>query len=230
MKYAISQYRSDDRMEDLICRHYAMLLVMVRFGIPLGVGDRTIGEVCRENGVHTDTFLAVVNLLSDEENFVLDAETVSPQSLMAYLQQSHRYFLEYRLPRIRQALLEFLPVLPGKLSEAILQYFDEYSAEVSKHMTYEEEVVFPYVRALVTGNPLPDAYNIDVFRRQHDRVEEKMSELKDILLKYCPMPSSNALNSLLLDIFASSDDLEDHNRVENNLFVPAIRLRERKRR
>ena len=56
-------YKPTDKMSDLIANHYKILFVMSRFGIPLGVGDKTIDEVCRENDVDVNTFLAIVEIL-----------------------------------------------------------------------------------------------------------------------------------------------------------------------
>mgnify|MGYP000576838980 CR=1 FL=1 len=39
-----------DKMSDLICENYPMVLVMSRFGIALGFGEKNIGEVCRRMG------------------------------------------------------------------------------------------------------------------------------------------------------------------------------------
>ena len=58
--YKLGAYNQNNRMSDLVCDNYPVLLVMSRFGIALGFGDKSIGEVCRENGVHTETFLADV--------------------------------------------------------------------------------------------------------------------------------------------------------------------------
>ena len=49
-------------MCDLVCDRYPVLQVMSRFGIALGFGDKTIAEVCAENKVDTETFLAVVGM------------------------------------------------------------------------------------------------------------------------------------------------------------------------
>ena len=65
--YRIGRYNSDDRMCDLVCDRYPVLLIMSRFGIALGFGDKTIGEVCLDSGVDTATFLAVVNMHSDDK-------------------------------------------------------------------------------------------------------------------------------------------------------------------
>ena len=54
-------------MCDLVCDRYPVLLIMSRFGIALGFGDKTIGEVCFDSGVDTATFLAVVNMHADDK-------------------------------------------------------------------------------------------------------------------------------------------------------------------
>ena len=217
----LGKYKASDRMSDLICENYPMLLVMSRFGIALGFGDRSVEEVCTENGVDTDTFLTVVNLLLEEEDDTETPRTFSIESLVGYLHNSHDYFLDFRLPAIRRKLIEAIDCGHHDVSFAILRFFDEYVAEVRKHMLYEEEKVFPYVRALLEGTP-KSGYNIGIFRKQHDQVEAKLTELKNILIKYYPAQSSNELNGVLFDIFSCEKDLASHNYIEDHLFVPAI--------
>ena len=88
-------------------------------------------------------------------------------------------------------------------------------------MSYEERAVFPYVRNLLEGKRDPK-YNITIFRKRHDQIEMKITELKNILIKYYPGAGTNMLNSVLFDIFATEEDLASHTRVEDYLFVPAI--------
>ena len=64
--YKNGKYRETDKMSDLICENYPMVLVMSRFGIALGFGEKNIGEVCRQNGVDACTFLTVVNFLTED--------------------------------------------------------------------------------------------------------------------------------------------------------------------
>ena len=96
-----------------------------------------------------------------------------------------------------------------------------------KHMRYEEMTVFPYVNSVLAGIRT-STYNISVFRKQHNQVEAKLAELKNIIIKYYPATGSHQLNSVLFDIFSCEQDLWSHNRIENELFVPAILLLENK--
>ena len=61
------KYTKDDPMSDLVSDNYRILLLMSRFGIGLGFGESSIGEVCRANGVDTSTFLIVTNMMLYDE-------------------------------------------------------------------------------------------------------------------------------------------------------------------
>ena len=60
------KYRSTDKMSDLICDNYSLLMVMSRFGLSLGFGDKSVKDVCEAQGVDCPTFLAVANFISEE--------------------------------------------------------------------------------------------------------------------------------------------------------------------
>ena len=219
--YKSGGYSGDDRMCDLVCDRYPVLQVMSRFGIALGFGDKTIAEVCAESKVDTATFLAVVNLLMGSGAGAEVSAEVSVRSLTDYLHTSHGYFLEYRLPSIRRKLIEAVDCSQSDVSFAILRFFDEYVAEVQRHMAYEEQTVFPYVESLLAGEK-NSSYSMGIFRRQHDQVEIKLRELKNIIIKYYPAGSTNELNGVLFDIFTCEQELASHNAVEDEIFVPAV--------
>lgn len=224
--HRIGKYTKNDLMSDLVSGNYKVLLVMSRFGIGLGFGDSTIDQVCRANGVDTDTFLTVANMMLYEVVAGQERERVSMESLIDYLHSSHDYFLGFRLPAIREKLLGTVG-RKDELSRAIVKYFDEYTEGVNTHMTYEEQVVFPYVRALIAGNR-PEGYSIGIFSRHHDQVEALLTEFKNILIKYYPSQSTNEINSVLFDIFNCENDLASHNAVEDLLFIPAVEALENK--
>lgn len=228
--YRLGKYTERDNMSELISENYRVLSVLSRFGIALGVGDKTIGEVCGESNVDAKTFLTVVNMLLDEDGSLdKDSYEFSLKSLMTYLHNAHEYFLGYRLPSIRTELEAALEDKNSNLARAILNYFDEYVAEVQSHMMYEENTVFPYVRAL-TGDGRPVDYSIDIFRERHDKVESRLSEFKNILIKYYSAKNTNEINNVLFDIFNCEHDLASHNEIEDRLFVPAIAELENKKR
>ncbi len=221
--YKQGKYTETDKMSDLICDNYPMVLVMSRFGIDLGFGEKSIGEVCRMNQVDCCTFLTVVNFLTEETSVPVNGinNCMSLGSLITYLHNAHDYFLNFRLPHIRRKLTEAIAGCPADVAFIFTKFIDDYVYEVHKHMSYEEKIVFPYTRNLLQGTKDPK-YNIGIFSKRHDQIEMKIAELKNILLKYYPGPDNYLLNSVLFDIFATEQDLATHNRVEDYLFVPAV--------
>ena len=217
-------YSLTDKMSDLICDNYTLLQVMSRFGLPLGFGDLTVEEVCHSRQVDVGTFLSVVNFINKGHSrsyAIIDG--ISIRSLMAYLKNAHHYFLDFQLPNIRRNLLEAIDCsMDNEVTFLILKFFDGYVQEVRKHMSYEDMYVFTYVDNLLNGKKSED-YDIDMFVRNHDHIDEKLTELKNSIVKYYPA-NKNAylMNAVLFDIFNCEKDLASHNAVEDYLFVPAV--------
>lgn len=210
-------------MAGLIADHYQLIHVMTRFGIPIGFGEKSVREVCEDAGVDTSTFLAVVNFVCEGFATIDPAARLSLRSLLRYLKRSHEYFLEYSLPAIRRKLLEAIPMRGDDVSLLILKMFDEYSAEVRRHMEYEERMVFPYVEALLDGGTT-DGFTIVTYSDHHEQVGERLGELKKILIKYCPSDApAGPTGDVLFDIYRCEEELGSHCQVEDRIFVPEIK-------
>lgn len=221
------KYKADDRMADIISDNYFLIQVISRFGIKVGFGDKTIENVCDDFNVDCNTFLAIVNFISDGNSYVENLSSISLSSLLQYLKQSHAYFLEYCLPAIRKKLLEGIILSTEDVSFLILKFFDEYTAEVKSHMDLEERGVFTYVNRLIEGE-INEKYRISTYSEHHEQVGDKLKELKNIIIKYCPQNADiNLLNDALYDIYRCEQELESHCLVEDYIFVPAVLKLER---
>ena len=214
-------YKLTDKMRDLVKDNSALILVMGRFGISLGFGDKSVREVCRMHHVNENTFLEVVNFVSNKD---YNYESISLSSLIGYLKQAHEYYLDFNLPNIRRKLIEAIDCSgTDELAMLILKFYDEYVTEVRKHMEYENEVVFSYVEQLSQGF-LNRNFTISNFAGKHTPIGYKLKELKDIIIRYYPEKNNYQLNQVLLEIILSEQDLTSHCMIEDKLFVPAVKL------
>lgn len=218
----MEQYQPQHRLRDIIADNGLLLMALSRFGISLGFGDSTVADVCRSTGVDCDTFLAVANFISGKPH---QAYRVSLPALTEYLKQAHTYFLQYVLPGIRRRLIEAISTgVSGDVSFLILKFFDEYTAEVRRHMEYENTTVFAYVDALIRGERT-DNFSLSKFEDTHQPVAEKLKELKEIFICHFHTDGSRVdqFNSVLFDIMTTERDINMHCHVEDHLFVPAVR-------
>lgn len=216
-------YEADDKMISLIRDDYSLLHMLGAFGIKMGFGDKTVREVCEDQGVDTYTFMTVVNFAI---NGHLDNESISKLSvitLLRYLRAAHAFFLDFELPFIRQELADALDE-GNSLAHLIMKLYDGYAHSLRSHMSYEERTLFPYVEQLIDGKVANDTF-VETFSKHHDQTDQRLTELKDIIIKYLPSDNlrNNKLSATLYDIYNSERMLYQHVEIEERIFMPAIR-------
>lgn len=223
-------YEASDKLISLIRDNYNLLQSLGSFGISLGFGDKTVKQVCDDQNVDTNTFLAVVNFTINGYREMDNVSRLSVPTLLQYLKASHDYFLGFQLPFIRKELVDALDE-NDNLARLILKLYDEYSRSVTLHMKYEEKTVFPYVESLLAGKPMAN-YAIDMYSKHHGQESSKLRELKSIIIKYFPGDClrNNQLSATLYDIYNNEEWLALHAEVEDNIFIPAIKYLEDKSR
>lgn len=223
--YIAGKYQASDSMSDLICDNYPLLQVMSRFGIPLGLAERSIDDVCRDNGVDTTTFLAVANLMlrKNSRGYSVNLEGLSIESLMKYIHNSHHFYFNFRLPNIRRDLIKALA--ESDMSHLIIRYFDDYVSHTREHLRCEEEELFPYINRLLAGDRDKD-YSTAIFSQKHDHVDEPLTEFKNVIIRYYSGDSSYEIMSVINDLLNCAADLMAHTMVEDKLLIPLVRRME----
>lgn len=220
-------FTSNDRIIDLVEEDFNILPILSRFSIPLGVGNRTIGEICSESRIDTDIFLLIVNYILSG---IIPSDKASVNSAICvvdFLHNSHDYFLAYKFPHIRANLIKALDPAHSDINPAIVSFFDEYVSQVKKHFDYEEDYVWPYIRSLA-GTP-QKTYSIDTFIKHHDEISEKLNDLKNIILRYYETSMPDKMYDVLVDIFNCEEDLNTHHSIENYILVPMVSAIEKSR-
>ena len=204
-------YKASDKICDLMAQEEDAILIISRFGLEMGVGEQTIAQVCEAHSVHTPTFLAVVNY----KVYQLRPQPadIHIPTLQRYLQNAHTYFLDFRLPLLRRALIEaIIPADPTtKIPGLILRCYDEFVDEIRTHIEHENEGLFE--------------------EHAHDdrRITDKLTEIKNLIIKYYPTnPTSTegtvtyTVISVMSDLWHTEHDFADHCAIEDDILRPAL--------
>ena len=176
-------YKASHKMCDLIAHEEDAIQIISRFGLEMGVGEQTIEQVCEAYHVHTPTFLAIVNYKVFHKRVI--PNDIDIPTLQRYLSNAHSYFLEFRLPRLRRALIEaIIPADPTtKIPGLILRCYDEFVEEIRTHIAHENEGLF------------------DEHEHDDQRITDKLTEIKNLIIKYYPganlQPSTTNPQSLI---------------------------------
>lgn len=217
-------------MSEVIASQPSLLQMICRFGIQLGVGDKTVREVCEESDVDTITFLAVANIMKNGRSVApFYVEKVSVATLIKHLKAAHEFFLNFQLAHIRRKLLDAIDCSrQNEVAFLILKFYDEYLGEVRKHMDFENKRIFRYVDELLEGR-LPAESLLPHASKGHEDMDRKLQELKNIIIKYYSPTddkSSDLLCNVLFSIYNCEADLRQHCEMEDVLFIPAVEILE----
>ncbi|MFV0521512.1 MAG: hemerythrin domain-containing protein [Mangrovibacterium sp.] len=220
-------FTKDDKMSRLIITETNLLPVMSRFNIRLGFKEKTIDEVCLEHGANTDFFLAIVNTYINENYFPeRKLQAFSPLLLINYLRQTHKYYIEYVIPKIEQLLIRVIESEAYKTSDMKLigSFYQNYKAEILLHFEKEEKETFPYIEYIVKHNNYPESpKRIYDYGQEHTDVEEKLSDLKNLVIKYLDADyDANHMNDFLHTLYHFEQDLNDHARIEDAILVKQV--------
>ncbi|MBQ6771642.1 MAG: hemerythrin domain-containing protein [Bacteroidales bacterium] len=223
-------FTRDAKLAELLTADRRLLQLLPRFGIGLGFGDHSVDQVCRMNRADTELFLMVCEIYSDGNYRPGQKELrqISMGNLLSYLKASHQYYLDERFPHIEEHLQHIIEACGRKYGPMLSHFYDEYKQEVMRHIKYyEEEVVFPYIEALLNGQRT-DSYKIDEFEHNHTNIQDTLDDMMNILLKYLPgeiLPKERI--EISLDIMELSDDLNRHSLIEDRILIPYVEYLEK---
>lgn len=209
-------YKASHKMCDLISHEEDAIQIISRFGLEMGVGEQTIEQVCEAYHVHTPTFLAIVNYKVFHKRVIPD--DIDVPTLQRYLRNAHTYFLDFRLPRLRRALIEaIIPADPTtKIPGLILRCYDEFVEEIRTHIEHENEGLF------------------DEHEHDDQRITDKLTEIKNLIIKYYPganlqspipnpqSPITYLLIGVMSDLWHTEQDFADHCAIEDDILRPAL--------
>lgn len=201
-------------MAEMIASNYDLILMLPRFGITLGFGDKTVREVCREAGVDENLFLTVCNIYSFDD-FQPDDEEIAgleKRQIVEHLQSSHRYYLEERLPHLQHHLDRVAEGAGNNSGEVLRRYFADYRHEVEEHVRKEEK----HLLRVESGE-----WRAESGLKSHDNIKDRLNDLTQIIYKYVPGKRlTEEMMELVFDILQLSRDIEKHAQIEELLLAP----------
>jgi regulator of cell morphogenesis and NO signaling len=220
------------KLADLLLTNYQLLDVFPRFGLGLGFGESTVKQMCDEKGLSAPLFLLVCNLHTFD-NYIPDTNTlakVSLADLMYYLRNSHKNYIENRMPEIIDRIFELIENYRVKNGKMLIGFCEKYIQEIITHFDYEEQIVFPYIEALLKGEK-PAKYKIKEYERNHSDLDAALSDLKNILVKYLPAEYPIVIyRNVLIDLFLFEEDLSKHALLEDRILISLVEQIESNRR
>jgi len=214
------------KMLDLINENYALLLCLQHFNIDFAVENKTVKDLCSENGINLNAFIAISNLYNGffpSEKDIEKIEDIRP--VLHFLKRSHSFYLEDKYPELKYYLDKIKKNHTNKDFQLITQFFNDYFQEVLEHLKYEDEIAFPYFYSLLGNDKaiLNTSFSAKEYQNHHTDIETKLTDLKHLFLKHIKINSDlNTKRKFLNTLFGLEFDLKIHSIIEEKILIPAI--------
>lgn len=218
------------KMSEVVMNNPYLVLLLEHFDILLPLQDKSVQEVCQEKNINTDVFLTFANLYNGVSYTPkMPFSFNDTQTILNYLKSSHKYYANEIYPNILGTIKQMFMVNSHKEIVMVEKFFNEYFNEVIEHLDYENQIVFPYISGLygyiVDGKPYPENINYSVtdYKEHHNDIEEKLTDLKHLLIKYLPLEDDQQVRrKLLFNLFELEYDLSIHSKIEDLILIPLV--------
>lgn len=218
------------KASEMILSNPHLMLMMENFGINLSVREKTIKTLCEENNISIDIFISFANLFNGHFTHIKHQYSFEDiETIIQYLKKSHQYYLEEKYPKIQDCVKRMFEVNDHPQMTMVEKFFNDYYNEVREHLEYENSRVFPYVTSLYYKLNGKELFEIDVnysvldYKEHHDNIEEKLADLKNLLIKYLPVKNDQKIRrELLFGLFDLEYDLNIHSLIEDNILIPLV--------
>lgn len=222
------------KLTDLFFENPMLLLMMEHFDIDYVAHEKTVDQVCAQNKISPEVFVAFANLYNGFHYSYDDVFSKTDMlTMITFLLNSHQYYKSEKYPEIRNLIDRLYLKNESPEIKMVGKFFDEYFEEVTEHLDYEDQVAFPHFSRLINepaGQKTPTAFSADEFLDHHTDIETKLTELKNLLLRYISIKSDRALRrQLLFSLFELEYDLTIHSTIEESILIPLVKKLEKQK-
>ena len=204
-------------------------------------GNRPLTDACASIGVEVSEVMGMLESVSQSEpqgNGAADFQTLPLSELIAHILDTHHVFTKQEMSRLELLSRKVISVHGENHPELhkVGAMFETLCADLKPHMFKEEQILFPYIVALVQSRsqnqPAPFApfgtFNnpARMMMVEHDAAGEILRELRTITSDYTtPADGCISYHTLYEALEALEKDLHQHIHLENNILFPrAIEL------
>ncbi|MBP9185835.1 MAG: hemerythrin domain-containing protein [Bacteroidia bacterium] len=201
----------------------------------------TLDEVCKIkniDGKNMELALLKVEFKSNNPD-IEKLKLYAPSRLCNYLLNNHHHYAQLMLPviehHIQQAQIKLSDSYPQL--HLLANIFDTFKTDFLKHIAYENDKVFPYIKKLerytiaFNNSMLVQVkdFSIKDFIMKHHHDDDEMRNIRVLLKNYATDKRDALAYKVLMDELKSFEiDLKGHSQIEEEILVPMAYRMEQK--
>lgn len=220
---------SDTPLSAALEQHPTLIPLVSRFGVRLGLGEKSVAAVCAEHGIDAGFMLALMNTYLFDEYFPEQKlKSFHVSQIVDYLSKTNGFYLHAQLPNIERHLGSLIASGEGENKDLALigQFFGKFKESLTAAIAYDTREWFPYCLALSSDDTaalavlqapaIPDA-------QEDDPAVSLLRDLRSIMVRHLSgQYNDNLAYAVIFAIGSIERDIRQHNRIRNRILTPII--------
>jgi regulator of cell morphogenesis and NO signaling len=219
------EFNKEQKIADIVEQDFKQVLLLEHLGIPFIVKEKTVEKICQENNINPELYLHFASLFANQVTTPIPHYNSDDiKCMVRYLQNSHHYYLNERATKIMRYVKQIAEETNCTGIYLLDNFVQNYIEEIKKHFDYENNIVFPYMIAMANSDPNIANYSIAEYKQHHDNIDDKLADLKGLLIKYLPFDDNNnhLRRKLLHCLFDLEQELKIHTLIEDTVLIPLV--------
>lgn len=187
-------------LSEIVSVNYLLIPVVNRFGIKLGLGDKSVKTISEEYNQNIDFFLTILNTYLNEDYFPeKKLQEFEIDLVTDYLKRTDMYYIHGQIPNIEKHLNALIAT----------------SDPNNKQLELIRKLFFKFKDALI--------HRINNGLLDDDTSQALLFDLKNILIKHISGSfNENLCYAVVFSIDSLLNDLTKHNRIREKILKPMI--------
>lgn len=226
---------SNNTIGSLVAANFKAASVFQKFGIDFCCkGNRTISEACAVQNLDKDKVeQEILSVLASKEKSVIDYNSWPIDLLADYIEKTHHRYVTEKIPELNIYLNKLCKVHGERHPEllSIYKHFLASSEELTIHMKKEENILFPFIRAMVKAENSQMEIDqpsfttvknpIAMMMKEHDIEGGRFREISRLSNEYtAPADGCTTYKVAFAMLKEFEEDLHTHIHLENNILFP----------
>ncbi len=211
---------------DVIRENPSLIPLLGRFGIGLGMGDRSIGEVAGIHGTDPDFLLTLLNTCLNAGYFPeKKLSGFDTAQIARFLIATNEYWRRFQIPNTEKHLYAFLSASRSENNalEELKKMWQTFSGGLLLRIDKESDSL---VRLLSggTSTALPDA---SIPETDVDQPENALADMQNVLIRFISgRYDANLCYAVIFSLHAFEKDIRLQSRIRRRILVPMLKNRE----
>lgn len=187
-------------LSEIVSVNYLLIPVINRFGIKLGLEDKSVKTVCEEYNQNIDFFLTILNTYLNEDYFPeKKLQEFEIDLVTDYLKRTDMYYMHGQIPNVEKHLNALIAT----------------SDPNNKQLELIRKLFFRFKDALI--------HRINNGLLDDDTSQALLLDLKNILIKHISGSfNENLCYAVVFSVDSLLNDLSKHNRIREKILKPMI--------